>query len=139
MPRMKCPNCDLHTVCNLGKGVNEFECTNCRKSFKVTSPDTAEILPVEADILHTTQKDRQSNYGAWMDHAKTVDIMMEGLRDINKAKNNGELYWPTGFETNMFYIVTKIARMATDPHHHDSTLDLKSYADLWLKEIEGDK
>lgn len=131
MPKIKCPHCEIERSCHIEPEINTFKCTTCGIRFiGKDEPNT---------LLDDVQKDRQSNYGQLLPHVICADAMMEALREVNREKNNRVLNWPIGFETTMFYLVTKIVRMSTDPHHHDSCLDLKSYADLWLKIIEEQK
>lgn len=96
--------------------------------------------------LKEVQADRGKDYGKFIDHSKCVDDIMKKLRQVNRSKNSGKeranyatLDWPIGFETALFYMVSKMVRLSTSPNHIDSALDLSSYADLWLKIIEGEK
>jgi hypothetical protein len=84
--------------------------------------------------LNELQKTRQSNYGSFGDQAKIVDRVISLLRERN-IQVNGELNFPEGFETALFYMVTKLVRLSASPTHDDSALDLSSYANLWYKEI----
>ena len=84
--------------------------------------------------LDELQKTRQSNYGSFSDQIIICDEIMALLRKRN-VQVNGELNFPPGFETTLFYLVTKMVRLAATPTHDDSALDLSSYADLWYKEL----
>lgn len=94
-----------------------------------------------SEQLKEVQAERGNNYGSFSVHSKAADDIMEILRNVNREKNNNTIStnWPEGFETAVFYMVTKLVRLATTPHHVDSALDLSSYADLWLKIIEKDQ
>lgn len=133
MPKIHCPSCDELTNCSIMAEKNTFRCNDCDNTFVVEEDLTS------YDLLIDTQKDRQSSYGQLLPHAISADTIMAALKKVNEEKNDGKLIWPEGFETTMFYLVTKLVRMSTDPHHHDSCLDLKSYADLWLQIIEETK
>ncbi len=85
--------------------------------------------------LEELQQTRQSNYGSFKDQAKTVEGVIKLLRERN-IQVNGELSFPDGFETTLFYLVTKLVRLSATPTHEDSALDLSSYANLWYKEIK---
>lgn len=85
--------------------------------------------------LERLQANRESDYGTLKDHAESVDVIMEALRDINCKKNKSDITdWPKGFETVMFYLASKMVRMSTNPEHEDSALDLSNYAKLWLEQ-----
>lgn len=88
--------------------------------------------------LKEVQTERGNVYGSFKDHSKAVEDIINILKNINKEKNDVTIStdWPEGFETAVFYMVSKLVRLATTPNHLDSALDLSSYADLWLKIIE---
>jgi hypothetical protein len=94
------------------------------------------------DQLKDVQKERGNVYGKFIDHSKAVDQIVDILKTVNMEKQNFPISvlpkedWPEGFETAVFYMVSKLVRLATTPNHIDSALDLSSYADLWLKIIE---
>lgn len=88
------------------------------------------------DQLKEVQTERGNVYGSFDDHARAVEKIMGMLENINLQKNKGNLKYPKGFQTVLFYMVSKLVRLATTPTHIDSALDLSSYADLWLKIIE---
>lgn len=83
--------------------------------------------------LNKVQEERGNNYGDFADHMVDVQKIIEILKNHNTKKNNGNLEYPEGFETAMFYMVSKLVRLSATPMHDDSALDLSSYADLWLK------
>jgi len=96
--------------------------------------------------LEEVQAERNKNYGSFTAHAKAVDNIMIQLRLVNREKNirddgtpSTSVDWPKGFETALFYMVSKMVRLATSAGHEDSALDLSSYADLWLKKIKKEK
>lgn len=84
--------------------------------------------------LEKLQESRQKNYGSFGDQIKLVEEVIELLRKRN-IQVNGTLEFPPGFEVALFYMVTKLVRLAASPSHDDSALDLSSYANLWYKEI----
>lgn len=84
--------------------------------------------------LKNLQETRQSNYGAFGDQMRICDEVISKLKERN-IQVNGSLKYPPGFETALFYMVTKLVRLSATPSHADSALDLSSYADLWYKEI----
>jgi hypothetical protein len=86
--------------------------------------------------LKEVQAERGNVYGSFEDHAHAVDQIMRILSDINYKKNPGQIKYPKGFRAALFYIVSKLVRLATTPTHIDTALDLSSYADLWLKIIQ---
>jgi len=93
-----------------------------------------ERLEMPNDEIKKVQKERSSIYGSFGPHAEAVDEIMESLRIVNCKKFGTPLpEWPKGFETAMFYMASKLARLAAAPDHQDSSLDLGSYADLWLE------
>ena len=103
------------------------KCYVCRKSSLI-------FVESEETTLDSVQSERGKNYGKFIDHAKTVDFIMDKLRMVNMSKGpTTSLDWPAGFETALFYMVSKLVRLATSPDHIDSALDLSSYADLWLR------
>ena len=85
--------------------------------------------------IEETQKSRKSDYGAFNHHTSAVDSIMKGLKITHDRNNKGKEY-PEGFETALFYMVSKLVRLSTSPKHLDSAHDLSSYANLWEKEIE---
>lgn len=87
-------------------------------------------------LLNELQEQRGSNYGSFSDHSKDVERIIAVLKEHNIAKN-GQLNFPEGFHTALFYMVSKLVRLSATPMHDDSALDLSSYADLWYKEIKN--
>lgn len=86
------------------------------------------------DELKSLQKSRSSYYGSFLDVSKKVDEVMNSLRAHN-LNINGHSTFPEGFETALFYMVSKLVRLCATPLHEDSALDLSSYANLWLEII----
>lgn len=86
------------------------------------------------DEVAAVQEERGKNYGEFSDHTEIVEEIMASLKKVNVRKNGSKRY-PIGFETALFYIVSKLVRLVTTPEHEDSALDLGSYANLWLKMI----
>ena len=80
--------------------------------------------------IKNLQKDRQKNYGSFETHSIISEKIMDLLKEVNKEKN-GNVDFPEGFECTLYYLVTKLVRLSTDPYHLDSSKDLASYADLW--------
>lgn len=101
-----------------------------------TKENAGDIISIisENDELKSTQNERESNYGKLIDHSIAVENIMFELKDLHKKKNKGKDQMPPGFETTLFYLVSKLARMSTDPLHEDSALDLSNYAKLWLEQ-----
>ena len=91
---------------------------------------------MDRDQLKEVQAERGSVYGGFDDHAECVDSIMKALNKVHQKKNKGKTSYPKGFRTALFYIVSKLVRLATTPTHIDTALDLSSYADLWLKIIK---
>lgn len=90
-----------------------------------------------SDEIKDVQEQRGLNYGEFEEHAKTVDNIMSDLKAV--SEKNGVVY-PDGFKTALFYMVSKLVRLSTNPMHGDSALDLSSYANLWLERfIRNDK
>ena len=85
--------------------------------------------------VEDVQLERGKTYGEFKDHMKATKAIMEELRTIHFLKD-GKTKFEDNFEVALFYMVTKLVRLSTTPHHHDSALDLSSYAKLWLDEIE---
>ena len=89
--------------------------------------------------IQSTQEERGLTYGKFKDHTWAVEQIMGVLALTNAKKNDAVTpQYPHGFETSLFYMVTKLVRLSATPTHKDSALDLSSYADLWLKEIQDD-
>jgi len=84
--------------------------------------------------LKELQASRSSNYGSFSDVSKKVEEVMNSLRYHNQNINGVSTY-PSGFETALFYMVSKLVRLSATPLHEDSALDLSSYANLWLEII----
>ena len=130
---MNCPECNSQNIVTVQE-LNTFpyyECGGCGKTFK------EEV--VQKNEVQETQEERGKVYGKFEDHANAVDKIMDILEDLNIKKNDSlEANYPNGFRTALFYMVSKIVRLATTPKHEDSALDLGSYADLWLKIIQKD-
>ena len=91
-----------------------------------------------SDEIKAVQNERGNTYGKFGDHMKATEEIMDSLKDVNGAKNGGYDY-PPGFEVALFYMVSKLVRLATSPTHEDSALDLASYSTLWLEEIRNAK
>lgn len=83
--------------------------------------------------IEKIQEQRGRDYGEFTNHIFAVDSIMKILKDQFLKHNITE--YPKGFDSALFYMVSKLVRLATSPLHKDSALDLSSYADLWLKEI----
>lgn len=83
--------------------------------------------------IKDVQAVRVSSYGSYKDHMKDCDALMEIFRRNNAARNGGEVNWPAGYETSLYYMASKLLRLSADPSHEDSALDLASYAELWLR------
>lgn len=137
---MECPKC--HVIGNLafsGPGVHpdlNLKC-QCGYTGKASTFDSdLKAMPVQ---LEEVQAERGNVYGSFADHSKAVDDIMKILSNINYRKNPGQVKYPKGFKTALFYMVSKLVRLATTPTHIDSALDLSSYADLWLKIINPEK
>ena len=81
------------------------------------------------DEISRVQEERGKSYGSFVEHTKAVEKILRVLREHRKANNKDNI--PEGFETTLFYIVSKLVRMNNDPLHRDSCLDLESYARLW--------
>jgi len=90
------------------------------------------------DEVHEVQEERGEVYGEFSDHTEAVDAIMAILKKVN-VKKNESLYYPTGFQTFLFYAVSKLVRLVTSPNHEDSALDLGSYAKLWLDIVRKEK
>lgn len=88
--------------------------------------------------IRETQEERGKTYGEFKDHMQATSVIMEELRKVNLLKDEGGLGFDPKFEVALFYMVTKMVRLATSPDHEDSALDLSSYADLWLKEVQNE-
>lgn len=86
--------------------------------------------------IRETQEERGKTYGEFKDHMQATSVIMEELRKVNLLKD--EEGFDPKFEVALFYMVTKMVRLATSPDHEDSALDLSSYADLWLKEVQNE-
>ena len=109
------------------KQVNgDVVCRSCEKTVETIS---------NIDTVKSVQSERGSVYGDFGDHADAVEKIMKVLEEVHLKKNKNASY-PQGFETSIFYMVSKLVRLATTPYHEDSALDLSSYSDLWLKEIK---
>lgn len=88
-------------------------------------------------------EERSSDYGRYPVHAKTVGSMMESLRDVYIDKNNISSLGTSTFthveETTLFYICTKLARIAASPSHKDSIVDMVNYLRLYHEYKFGEK
>jgi len=83
-------------------------------------------------MLEQLQEERGSIYGSYAKHAESVEQIIVVLKSVNFHKN-GSIIFPDGFETTLFYTVSKLVRLAATPDHLDSAIDLASYADLYAK------
>lgn len=93
---------------------------------------------MKEQTVENVQIERGKSYGRFSDHSRDVESIMNVLRNHYRAKN-GDVLMPKGFETALFYMVSKLVRLSATPDHEDSALDLSSYSDLWLKIIQGDE
>lgn len=127
---MYCDDCKKRTDFSPMADKNMFRCNTCQTDIMVLKDIEAEML--DRDEIAAVQAERGNDYGEFIDHSGSVDDIMDILENINRKKNNGDLKYPRGFRTALFYIVSKLVRLATSPDHEDSSLDLGSYAKLWL-------
>jgi len=90
------------------------------------------------DEIKEVQNERGQVYGEFDDHTEAVDGIMTILKRVT-VKKTGTGDWPKGFQTFLFYAVSKLVRLTTSPMHEDSALDLGSYSKLWLDIIRKRK
>ena len=87
-------------------------------------------------MIKEIQEERGKVYGEFHDHMAAASSIMLSLKLVHLKKNKKGM--SEDFEIALFYMITKLVRLSTTPTHEDSALDLASYAQLWLKEIQDD-
>jgi len=95
-------------------------------------------LEMPKDEIKEVQNERGQIYGEFDDHLDAVEEIMVILKRVN-VKRWGISHYPKGFQTFLFYVVSKLVRLVTSPIHEDSALDLSSYSKLWLDIIRKRK
>ena len=73
-----------------------------------------------------TSKDRNSSYGEPEDNFRNIAALWNAYI-LNKYKEPSQFYF-SATDVAIMNILTKIARLATNPSHKDSWIDIAGYA-----------
>ncbi len=74
-------------------------------------------------------EERKKTYGDYNKHKKAVVKIIEILSALNIDNEHSDDITPEE-SVDFFYLVTKLARYATDTSHKDSIIDIQGYAKL---------
>lgn len=96
-------------------------------------------LKMKEDEILNVQKERGEVYGTFRDHSEAVSSIIDILNQVNTQKNKKKTRFTKIFEITLFYVVSKLVRLATTPDHLDSALDLGSYAKLYYDDLKQQK
>lgn len=88
--------------------------------------DTTQAHKTES--IEEIQKMRGSIYGSYSANMICREKIFQALMEHNPNT-------PPGFSSFLQDLISKLVRLNNSPTHKDSIIDLKSYADLWLKHI----
>lgn len=84
--------------------------------------------------LNKILEERGNDYGKYAHHARAVGTIIDELKEVHKRKN---LPVPSEFSavesTTLFYVVTKLVRLAASPSHKDSIVDMINYLRLYYE------
>ena len=106
-------------------------CTDYQDSIETQTFGELRMTPLEIrqEVLDLakqyTSKDRNSSYGEPEDNFKNIGRLWD---DYLVAKNGGMAADITPVDVSIMNILLKVARLATNPTHKDSWIDICGYA-----------